>query len=87
MLRIRMRPLPELSYRPEELAALLEDHFTVDETRPVVTFEHRSGRVTGVTVDFPVPCEPKSQTAFQLSLPEALLACRAARTGGTGSRN
>ena len=83
-----MKLTTEQYYGPEELTAMLEDCFTVDGTRPVVSFDKDSGRGARITVDFPVPCEPKSQTAFQITLTEALHVCRrGARRPKNGSQN
>jgi hypothetical protein len=48
---------------------------TVGQTQPVVELEGESEHPRSVTVDFPVPCEPRSQTAIRLSLTEALTVC------------
>ena len=66
----------ERSFDAEELRTMLADCFTVGETRPVIELEGAAGRTVYVSVDFPVPCEPRSQTSMCLSLAEALQACR-----------
>ena len=70
-----------------ELTVFIADRFSVDGIRPVVVLDQSPGHPARVTVDFPMPLEPKSQTAFQLSLADALRECLAAGARQSQSRN
>jgi hypothetical protein len=69
----------------DELTVFITERFSVDGIRPVVVLDQRPGRPPSVTVDFPLPLEPKGQTSFQMTLSDALRECLAARPGD--SRN